>query len=53
MPDRPQALPLREPARGQLWGLEALQQSGPAMLRAFLERQLPDPPVSRLTGLRL
>jgi uncharacterized protein (TIGR00369 family) len=53
MPEQPVALPLREPARGALWGADVLQVSGIEMLRTFLDRGLPDPPVARLTGLRL
>jgi uncharacterized protein (TIGR00369 family) len=44
---------VREPPRGVLWGPEVLQMSGLDMLRASIERALPDPPLSRLTGLRL
>jgi uncharacterized protein (TIGR00369 family) len=51
--ERPVALPLREAARGALWGSDVLQFSGLEMLRRFLDRELPDPPVARLTGLRL
>ena len=43
----------REPLRGELWGQEVLRSSGLEMLRASVERRLPDPPLSRLTGLRL
>ena len=42
-----------EPAQGATWGPDVLQMSGLDALRASLERRLPDPPVSRLTGLRL
>ena len=53
MRERAVALPLREPARGGVWGADVLKVSGLDMLRAFLEQKLPDPPVARLTGLRL
>jgi uncharacterized protein (TIGR00369 family) len=53
MAEAPVALPLREPARGALWGADVLQVSGLEMLRTFLDRKVPDPPVTRLTGLRL
>ena len=43
----------REPPRGSPWGAEALEQSGLDMMRASVEHRLPDPPLSRLTGLRL
>jgi uncharacterized protein (TIGR00369 family) len=46
-------LTVREPAQGSTWGAEALQLSGFELLRAALERRLPDPPVTRLTGARL
>jgi hypothetical protein len=46
-------LTLREPARGAIWGPEVAQMSGLEMLRANLERRLPDAPISKLTGLRL
>jgi len=46
------AIPLREPARGALWGSEISRLSGLDMLRAFVEHRLPDPPVARLAGLR-
>lgn len=49
----PVAIPLREPPRGGLWGPEVSQMSGLEMLRASLEHQLPDAPISKLTGLRL
>ncbi len=49
------AIPLtvREPAQGSTWGPEVLQLSGFDLLRASLEHRLPDPPVTKLTGLRL
>ena len=47
------ALTLSEPAQGATWGPEVLQMSGLDALRASLERRLPDPPVTKLTGLRL
>ena len=46
------AIPLREPARGALWGSEISGLSGVEILRAFVEHRLPDPPVTRLAGLR-
>lgn len=46
------ASPLREPVRGAPWGPEIRRLSGLEMLRAFVEHRLPDPPVTRLTGLR-
>jgi uncharacterized protein (TIGR00369 family) len=36
-----------------MWGAEVLQLSGLDVLRASIDRQLPDPPLTRLTGLRL
>lgn len=53
MIDRSLPLTLREPPRGALWGPEVLERSGLDMLRASIECALPDPPLSRLTGLRL
>ena len=53
MAERPVALTLREPARGEIWGRDVVQMSGLEMLRAYLERRLPDPPITKLTGLRL
>lgn len=44
---------MREPARGTNWGPEVAQMSGLEMLRASLERRLPDAPITKLTGLRL
>ena len=44
---------MREPARGATWGPEVAQMSGLEMLHASLERRLPDPPITKLTGLRL
>jgi len=49
----PVPLTLREPARGEIWGRDVVQMSGLEMLRAYLERRLPDPPITKLTGLRL
>jgi uncharacterized protein (TIGR00369 family) len=51
--DRAVGLTLREPARGTSWGPEVAQMSGLEMLRASLERRLPDAPITKLTGLRL
>ena len=53
MAERPVPLTLREPARGEIWGRDVVQMSGLEMLRAYLERRLPDPPITKLTGLRL
>ena len=53
MADRPVPLVLREPPRGSVWERDALQKSGLEILRAFIDRALPDPPAARLTGLRL
>jgi uncharacterized protein (TIGR00369 family) len=53
MVERLVPLTLREPARGAAWGAEVTQMSGLEMLRASVERRLPDAPISRLTGLRL
>jgi uncharacterized protein (TIGR00369 family) len=44
---------VRESPQGATWGDEVLQMSGLEMVRASLERELPDPPITRLTGLRL
>jgi uncharacterized protein (TIGR00369 family) len=44
---------MREAARGTNWGPEVAQMSGLEMLRASLERRLPDAPITKLTGLRL
>ena len=51
----PRITPLveREPPRGQLWGPEVLDRSGLEMMRACVEHKLPDPPLTKLTGLRL
>jgi uncharacterized protein (TIGR00369 family) len=46
-------LTLRQPTRGAIWGAETLAMSGLDMLRANIARTLRDPPVGRLTGLRL
>lgn len=46
-------LTLRQPPRGAIWGPETIAMSGLDMLRANLSGRLPDPPISRLTGLRL
>lgn len=42
-----------EPSQGTVWGPEVLKMSGLDLLRASVERTLPDPPVTKLTGLRL
>jgi uncharacterized protein (TIGR00369 family) len=46
-------LTVREAPQGATWGVEVLQLPGLDVLRASLERRLPDPPVTKLTGLRL
>jgi uncharacterized protein (TIGR00369 family) len=46
-------LTVREAPQGSTWGAEVLQLPGLEMLRASLERRLPEPPVTKLTGLRL
>ena len=46
-------LTIREAPQGATWGAEVLQLPGLEMLRASLDRRLPDPPVTKLTGLRL
>src|SRR5262249_19926404 len=46
-------LTVREAPQGSTWGTEVLQLPGLELLRASLERRLPDPPVTKLTGLRL
>jgi uncharacterized protein (TIGR00369 family) len=46
-------LTVREAPQGSTWGAEVLQLPGVELLRASLERRLPDPPVTKLTGLRL
>ena len=48
----PVVITRREPVRGGLWGPDISRLSGLEMLRAFVEHRLPDPPVSRLSGLR-
>ena len=46
-------LTVTEAPQGSTWGPEVLQLPGLELLRASLERRLPDPPVTKLTGLRL
>ena len=46
-------LTVREAPQGSTWGAEVLQLPGVELLRSSLERRLPDPPVTKLTGLRL
>jgi uncharacterized protein (TIGR00369 family) len=48
-------LPLivRESPQGATWSGEVLQMSGLDILRASLGRELPDAPITKLTGLRL
>jgi uncharacterized protein (TIGR00369 family) len=57
MPDGAPAIALpfisREPARGAQWDSAALQMSGLEIMRAQLERRLPEPPITVLTGLRV
>jgi uncharacterized protein (TIGR00369 family) len=43
----------RERPRGDLWGPEVLERTGLEMMRASIDQVLPDPPLTRLTGLRL
>jgi hypothetical protein len=45
-------LTVREAPQGSTWGAEVLQLPGVELLRASLERRLPDPPVTKLTGQR-
>jgi len=47
------SLTLREAPRGSGWGPEVVQMSGLEMLRAAVDRRLPDAPITKLTGLRL
>lgn len=44
---------VRESPQGATWGADVLQTPGLDLLRASLERRLPDAPVTKLTGLRL
>ena len=46
-------LTVREAPQGLTWGAEVLQLPGLEVLRGSLERRLPDPPITKLTGLRL
>ena len=46
-------LTVKEAPQGSTWGPEVLQLPGLELLRASLERRLPEPPVTKLTGLRL
>ena len=46
-------LTVREAPQGATWGVDTLQLPGLDVLRASLERRLPEPPVTKLTGLRL
>ena len=46
-------LTVREAPQGSTWGPEVLQWPGLELLRASLDRRLPDLPVTKLTGLRL
>jgi acyl-coenzyme A thioesterase PaaI-like protein len=46
-------LTVREAPQGSTWGAEVLPMPGLELLRASLERRLADPPVTKLTGLRL
>lgn len=43
----------REPPRGARWDATALQMTGLEIMRAQLERRLPEPPITVLTGLRV
>jgi hypothetical protein len=42
-----------EPHRGSFFGPEAVQRGGIELLRSMLERRVPDPPITHLTGLRV
>jgi uncharacterized protein (TIGR00369 family) len=42
---------LREPPPQVVWGAEVMRMSGLEQMRAALDRRLPPPPISRLTGL--
>jgi uncharacterized protein (TIGR00369 family) len=44
---------VREAPQGATWSADVLQTPGLDLLRASLERRLPDVPVTKLTGLRL
>ena len=44
---------VRKSPQGATWGADVLQTPGLDLLRASLERRLPDAPVTKLTGLRL
>lgn len=44
---------VREAPQGSTWGADVLQLPGVDLLRASMERRLPDPPITKLTGLRL
>jgi uncharacterized protein (TIGR00369 family) len=44
---------LRQKPTGTIFASQALELSGLEVLRAMLERRLPDPPITRLTGLRM
>lgn len=43
----------REPPRGAHWDSTVLQMTGLEIMRAQLERRLPEPPITVLTGLRV
>jgi uncharacterized protein (TIGR00369 family) len=46
-------LTVKEPPQGSTWGPEVLELPGLELLRSSVERRLPDPPITKLTGLRL
>jgi uncharacterized protein (TIGR00369 family) len=50
---QPQTPPWREPVRGGYADPRYIELSGAGQLRALLSGQIPQPPISRLTGLRL
>src|SRR5262249_29771537 len=52
MDERPVRLPLRDPPRGAFLGRQVVGYSGLEMLRAVLEKRLPEAPICKLTGLR-
>jgi uncharacterized protein (TIGR00369 family) len=49
----PTPLIVREPPQGATWSRDVLERSGLELLRASLEHELPEPPITRLTGVRL
>jgi uncharacterized protein (TIGR00369 family) len=53
MADEQIPIVLKYQPNGTIFAREALQLSGIEVLRGMLERRLPDPPLTRLTGLRM